>query len=156
VENSNRNSNKIENLAVNVVTSAFCGLVLIGVFGFPSVFGCFFFFFPVLVSFLYIFYILRGAFTLFINFSTYLSKKKKVVTSSNLMEVKDYSPLLHNFILRIKSGDQIWMVFLSTLLARRVVAWVERAFEEMEVFDPVKDLNGDKALGPNESSMAFF
>jgi hypothetical protein len=27
--------------------------------------------------------------------------------------------------------------------------WLERAFEEREVYEVVKDMNGDKALGPN-------
>jgi hypothetical protein len=62
----------------DVMVSRFCGLVPVGVFGFHSVFGfcrCFLFF-PVLVSFLYISCMLRGTFTLFVYFSTYLSKKK--------------------------------------------------------------------------------
>jgi hypothetical protein len=53
------------------MVSGFCGLVPVGVFRFPSFL---FFFFPVLVFFLYTYCMLRGAFTLFINFSTYLSK----------------------------------------------------------------------------------
>lgn len=77
------------------------------------------------------------------------------VTSSNLVEVKHYTPLLHNFKLRMESGDQIWMVFLSTI-SEEAVAWVEWAFEEWEVFKVVNDLNGDKAPAPNGFSMAFF
>jgi hypothetical protein len=34
--------------------------------------------------------------------------------------------------------------------------WLERVFEEGEVFDVVKALNCDEALGPNGFSMAFF
>jgi hypothetical protein len=34
--------------------------------------------------------------------------------------------------------------------------WLERAFEESEVFEVVKALNSDKALGPDGYSMAFF
>jgi hypothetical protein len=66
------------------MVSGFCGLVRVGVFEFLSVFGfcgCFFFFFCFfflfLVSFLYTSCMLRSAFTFFINFSTYLSKRKK-------------------------------------------------------------------------------
>jgi len=33
--------------------------------------------------------------------------------------------------------------------------WLEREFEE-EVWDVIRDLNGDKALGPNGFTMAFF
>ena len=36
------------------------------------------------------------------------------------------------------------------------VVWVEQAFDENEVFVVVKDLNGDKALGPRGFSMTFF
>jgi hypothetical protein len=34
--------------------------------------------------------------------------------------------------------------------------WLERDFEENEVWKVVRDLNGDKAPGPNGFSMAFF
>jgi hypothetical protein len=34
--------------------------------------------------------------------------------------------------------------------------WLERAFEESEVVKVVKALNGDKALGLDGFSMAFF
>jgi hypothetical protein len=34
--------------------------------------------------------------------------------------------------------------------------WVEQAFEEMEVFEVVKDMNGVKALGPDGFPMDFF
>jgi hypothetical protein len=34
--------------------------------------------------------------------------------------------------------------------------WLERHFEESEVLEVVRDLNGDKALGPDRFSMAFF
>jgi len=34
--------------------------------------------------------------------------------------------------------------------------WSERDFEESEILEVVSDLNGDKALGPNRFSMAFF
>jgi hypothetical protein len=33
--------------------------------------------------------------------------------------------------------------------------WLEREFEEMEVWE-IRDLNGEKALGPNGFTMAFF
>jgi hypothetical protein len=33
---------------------------------------------------------------------------------------------------------------------------MERAFEESEVFEVVKALNGDKAMGPNSFSLPFF
>jgi hypothetical protein len=34
--------------------------------------------------------------------------------------------------------------------------WLERRFEEEEVWDVIRDLNGDKALGPDSFTMAFI
>jgi hypothetical protein len=34
--------------------------------------------------------------------------------------------------------------------------WLEREFEEEEVRDVIRNLNGDKALGPDGFTMAFF
>jgi hypothetical protein len=34
--------------------------------------------------------------------------------------------------------------------------WLERAFEESEVFEKVKALKGDKASSPDGFSLAFF
>lgn len=34
--------------------------------------------------------------------------------------------------------------------------WVERLFEEWEVLEVVRAINGDKARGPDDLSMAFF
>jgi hypothetical protein len=34
--------------------------------------------------------------------------------------------------------------------------WFEYAFEEQEVWEVVREMNGDKALGPDGFSMAFF
>jgi hypothetical protein len=34
--------------------------------------------------------------------------------------------------------------------------WLERAFEEKEVWDVIKDWKGDKAPGPDGFTMAFF
>jgi hypothetical protein len=73
----------------DVIVSGFCGLVMleclcfllylgfVGVFPlFPIFFFFFFFFFlPVLVFFLYTSCMLKDAFSLFINFFAYLSKK---------------------------------------------------------------------------------
>jgi hypothetical protein len=35
-------------------------------------------------------------------------------------------------------------------------SWLEREFEEMEVWEVVKAMNGDKASGPDGFSMAFY
>jgi hypothetical protein len=34
--------------------------------------------------------------------------------------------------------------------------WLERDFEERELLEVVKAMNGDKALSPDSYSMAFF
>jgi hypothetical protein len=34
--------------------------------------------------------------------------------------------------------------------------WLERDFEEKEVWDVIRELNGDKAPGPDSLTMAFF
>jgi hypothetical protein len=44
--------------------------------------------------------------------------------------------------------------FLSIDADKRI--WLEREFEEKGVWDVVRDLNGDKAPGPNSFTMAFF
>ena len=36
------------------------------------------------------------------------------------------------------------------------VIWLDRAFDEKEVFGVINNFNGDKALGLNGFSMAFF
>ena len=36
------------------------------------------------------------------------------------------------------------------------VDWLERPFDEVEVLNVVKGLNGDKALGPDGLLLAFF
>ena len=35
-------------------------------------------------------------------------------------------------------------------------SWLDKPFEEEEVFGVINDFNGEKALGPNGFSMAFF
>jgi hypothetical protein len=34
--------------------------------------------------------------------------------------------------------------------------WLEIVFEEKEVWDVIRDLNGDKVSGPNRFTLAFF
>jgi hypothetical protein len=41
-------------------------------------------------------------------------------------------------------------------ISEEEAVWVERAFEEMEVFEVMKDLNGDKVSGLDNFSMAFL
>ena len=36
------------------------------------------------------------------------------------------------------------------------VVCLERPFEEAEIFEVIKEFNGDKSLGPNGFPMAFF
>jgi len=52
-------------------------------------------------------------------------------------------------------GDLNWMVFLLILLVlRRLLGW--KVFEESEVCEVVKALNGDKAPSPDGFSLAFI
>lgn len=77
--------------------------------------------------------------------------------TSNLMEVKDH---IFHFFTQLYLEDESWRLdlhgvpFLS--ISEVEVAWVLQAFEEREVFKVLKDINGDKALGPDEFFMAFF
>ena len=48
------------------------------------------------------------------------------------------------------------MTFSSIPLRRLGASWLERDFEEEEVREVVKAMNGDKVLGPNRFSMVFF
>ena len=34
--------------------------------------------------------------------------------------------------------------------------WLERPFEEVEIFEVIKEFNGDKSPGPDGFLMAFF
>ena len=46
-------------------------------------------------------------------------------------------------------------VDFSSILVKDA-SWLDRPFEEEEVFEVIHDCNGDKALGPDGFSMAFF
>ena len=46
-------------------------------------------------------------------------------------------------------------VDFSSILVKDA-SWLDRPFEEEEVFKVIHDRNGDKAPGPNGFSMAFF
>lgn len=70
-------------------------------------------------------------------------------------------------------SEQAWPTSMPVYLGRRAepsrvddlkfdaisveeASWLERPFDEMEVFDALKSLNGDKAHGPDGMSLAFF
>jgi hypothetical protein len=98
------------------MVSRFCGLVPVGVFGFPSVFlfASFFFLFHVLVSFLYTSCMLRSAFMLFINLSSCLSKKNYYPSKSwkFLVEITKWEQYE---VLFPKSGHR-WPIWYSKLI----------------------------------------
>jgi hypothetical protein len=54
----------------------------------------------------------------------------------------------------------IWRPNLDDLsfdsIGEEEVIWLEKTFEECEVFEVMKALNSDKAPGPNGFTMAFF
>jgi hypothetical protein len=79
------------------------------------------------------------------------------VTSSNLFDVKE---LIIHFYSQLYPESEHWCPDVDGLplhsIGEKEVIWLERAFEVREVFELVKDMNGDKALGPDSFPMAFF
>jgi hypothetical protein len=47
---------------------------------------------------------------------------------------------------------EVWETFIGKAEAN----WLEREFEERGMLEVVKTMNGDKALGPDGYSIAFF
>ena len=43
-----------------------------------------------------------------------------------------------------------------SMISEEEVAWLEKPFEEEEVYGVIQGCNGDKSLGPDGFSMAFF
>jgi hypothetical protein len=76
--------------------------------------------------------------------------------SSNLNDGKDH---MFQFFTQLFTNNENWwpdLIGHPFHSINREAIWVERPFVEREVFKVVKDLNGDKALGPYGFSMAFF
>ena len=79
------------------------------------------------------------------------------VVSSNQDEIRDH---IANFYehLYIKNGQR--RPYLDGLqfssISGEDVEWLDRPFDETEIFDVVQGFNGDKAPGPDGFSLAFF
>jgi len=79
------------------------------------------------------------------------------IISRNPAEIKEH---LVNFYNKLYSENCSWrprvegLSFLS--IDEEESTWLERAFEEKEVWDVIKELNGDKAPGPDGFTVAFF
>jgi hypothetical protein len=54
------------------------------------------------------------------------------------------------------AGELCWMAFYFDSIGEVEAIWLERDFEERELLEVVKAMNGDKALSPDGYSMAFF
>jgi hypothetical protein len=71
--------------------------------------------------------------------------------------IRDHSVQFYN---RLFTERFSWCPRLDGLLLDSIVGeeanWLERPFEDDEVFEVVKVLNVDKALGPDDFTMGFF
>ena len=64
------------------------------------------------------------------------------------------------FFMNLYSEQQVVRPFPAVLVFPRIfgdnVDWLDRPFEEAEIFDVIQNFNGDKAPGPDGFPMAFF
>jgi len=78
-------------------------------------------------------------------------------TSKNLVEIQKHIVQYFN---KLYFEQCSWRPMVDGLSFLSIDAdesiWLEREFEEKEVWDVVKDLNGDKVLRPDGFTMAFF
>ena len=67
---------------------------------------------------------------------------------------------IEHFYMSLYSEQQVQRPFPDVLdfprISRDNVIWLERLFEEVEIFEVIKEFNGDKSPGPNGFPMAFF
>ena len=77
--------------------------------------------------------------------------------SSNQDRISDH---IVQFYMNLYSEQQEQHPFQDVLDFPRIsgdnVDWLERPFEESEIFEVIKEFNGDKSPGPDGFSMAFF
>ena len=77
--------------------------------------------------------------------------------SSNQDRISDH---IVQFYMNLYSEQQEQHPFQDVLDFPRIsgdnVDWLERPFEESEIFEVIKEFNGDKSPGPDRFSMAFF
>jgi hypothetical protein len=77
--------------------------------------------------------------------------------SSDPVEINEH---IVNYYDKMYTEQSMWLPrvdglsFSSIDVEERI--WLERDFEEQEVWEVVRDLNGDKAPGPDGFTMAFF
>jgi hypothetical protein len=79
------------------------------------------------------------------------------VMSSDPVEIKEHIVTYYD---KLYTEQSTWRPRVDGLSFSSIDAeerlWLERDFEEQEVWDVVRDLNGDKAPGPDGFTMAFF
>ena len=67
---------------------------------------------------------------------------------------------IEHFYMNLYSEQQMQHPFPNILdfprISRDNAVWLERPFEEAEIFEVIKEFNGDKSLGPDGFPMAFF
>ena len=77
--------------------------------------------------------------------------------SSDQGIIADY---ITHFFINLYSEQQVDRPFLDSLVFPMIsgdnVDWLERPFEEAEIFDVVQSFHGDKSPGPDGFPMAFF
>lgn len=77
--------------------------------------------------------------------------------SSNPTEIREY---IVQFYTQLYSEQYSWRPKLDGLsfqsIGEEEDSWLKREFEDIEVFEVVKTLNGDKAPSPNGFSLGFF
>ena len=77
--------------------------------------------------------------------------------SSNQDRIADH---IEHFYMNLYSEQQVQHPFPDVLDFPRIsgdnVVWLERPFEEVEIFEVIKEFNGDKSPGPDGFLMAFF
>ena len=65
-----------------------------------------------------------------------------------------------HFYRQLYSKNEVHRPLLDEVVFSRIseedATWLDRSFDEDEVFGEVHDFNGDKASGPDGFTMAFF
>ena len=76
---------------------------------------------------------------------------------SNQDRIADH---IEHFYMNLYSDQQVQRPFPDVLDFPRIsgdnAVWLERPFEEAEIFEVIKEFNGDKSPGPDGFPMAFF
>ena len=76
---------------------------------------------------------------------------------SNQDRIADH---IEHFYMNLYSDQQVQRPFPDVLDFPRIsgdnAVWLERPFEEAEIFEVIKEFNGDKSPGPDGFLMAFF